>query len=55
MKTFTLVLLLNSWSTSGRGAIDTVDGFTSLESCQAAGEVFNNRQWDQYYYCLEVK
>jgi hypothetical protein len=52
MKTFVLILMLSG---AEKGALEKVEGFTSLESCQEAGKVFED-SWDaQYYYCLEVK
>lgn len=52
MKTFVLILMLSG---AEKGALEKVEGFTSLETCQEAGKVFED-SWDaQYAYCLEVK
>lgn len=55
MKTFVLILLLNTWRGDGKGAIDHIEGFSSIEACEAAGAVFANQTWAQYTYCVEVK
>lgn len=55
MKTFVLILLLNTWTSDGKGAIDHIEGFSTLEACQKAGEAFNSNTWAQYTYCVEVK
>lgn len=55
MTTFVLILMLNTWSGDGKGALEKVDGFTSKAACEEAGRVFENTAWAQYYYCVEVK
>lgn len=55
MKTIVLVLLLNTGYADGKGAIEKIEGFSSLEECKAAGEGFESPAWSQYYYCIEVK
>jgi hypothetical protein len=55
MKTFVLILLLNTWQGDGKGAIEKVEGFSSIATCQEAGKVFENSTWAQYTYCIEVK
>lgn len=55
MKAVVLILLLNSWGTDGKGAIEKIEGFSSMEECEAAGEGFESPAWAQYYYCVEVK
>lgn len=55
MKPFVLVLLLNTWGGDGKGAIEKIEGFSSMEACTAAGEGFESPAWAQYYYCVEVK
>ena len=55
MKTFVLVLMLNTWGADGKGALEKVEGYTSLAACEEQGEKFKSATWAQYYYCLEVK
>lgn len=55
MKFFVLVLMLNTWGNDGKGALEKVEGFTSLADCKAAGEQFKEPMWAQYYYCFEVQ
>ena len=55
MKTFVLILLLNTFSSDGKGAIEKVEGFTTIEQCETAGQVFDSSYWAQYHYCIEVK
>lgn len=55
MKTIVLVLLLNTWQGDGKGAVATIAGFTSVETCKAEGEKFKSEIWAQYYYCVDVK
>lgn len=55
MKSFVLILLLNTFQGDGKGAIKKIEGFSSLATCQEAGKVFECELWAQYYYCIEVK
>jgi hypothetical protein len=54
-KTFVLVLLLNTWTADGKGAIEKIEGFSSRAACVEQGETFKDTAWAQYYYCIEVK
>lgn len=55
MKAFVLILMLNTWSSDGKGALEKIEGFKSLTACEEQGKKFENTTWAQYYYCLEVK
>jgi hypothetical protein len=56
MKTvFVLVLMLNTFGSDGKGALEKIEGFSSRETCEAQGERFSSVTWAQYYYCIEVK
>lgn len=52
---FVLVLLLNTFASDGKGAIEKIEGFTSRAACKEQGETFKSATWAQYYYCIEVK
>lgn len=55
MTKFVLVLILNTFGSDGKGAIEKIEGFTSRVTCEDQGETFKNTAWAQYYYCIEVK
>lgn len=54
-KAWVLVLLLNTFTADGKGALEKIEGFSSEQTCKEQGEKFNNTTWAQYYYCIEVK
>lgn len=55
VKSFVLILMLNTWMSDGKGALEKVEGFTTLAACEEQGKKFESATWAQYYYCLEVK
>lgn len=56
MKTaFVLVLMLNTFGSDGKGALEKIEGFSSYSACEEQGRKFKSTTWAQYYYCIEVK
>ncbi len=56
---FVLVMLVYAGWDENAVAIQSVDGFSSLQFCQAAGEVYktmpNGTAYRNEFVCLEVK
>jgi hypothetical protein len=55
---FILILTILKGGYDGGSAIDHIDNFNSLESCQKAGEKwkshFNNFYQDAFFECVEL-
>jgi len=55
IKTVVLVLMLNTFGSDGKGALEKIEGFSSIAACEEQGDKFKSTTWAQYYYCIEVK